>query len=421
VQMMTGIKRRQTKKEALIFSFKIYSHFIKNAKIIYLKEITTFVLSIFIKKSNIFKPMTTLLKFCLLFFILTANSTKAQEQKKFKIHTIAFYNLENLFDTINDPNKFDESSPIMELKSNRYEAYKKKVRNMASVLADIGQDVSKNAPAIIGVCEIENQEVLEDVINDSVLKDKNYGFVHYHSPDARGIDVALLYQKQLFAPINTSSHELKIYDNITRKRVYTRDQLLVSGNLEGELIHVIVSHWPSRSGGEAKSKYNRIAAAKLSKHLVDSLQVIDPYAKVFIMGDLNDDPTNTSLKNGLKTQKDRSKVNLKGIYNPFENFYKDGLGTTAYRDAWSLFDQIMLTKPLLEKDYSTFQFYKAGIFNKDYLITTKGTYKGYPFRSWSDAGFTGGFSDHFPVYVYVIKEVVPTVLSDISPKGRDDN
>lgn len=348
--------------------------------------------------------MIKLLKFCLV-FVMIHSSVKAQEQKKFKIHTFAFYNLENLFDTINDPYKFDESSPIMELKTNRHEVYQKKVKNMARVLADIGKDVSNNAPAIIGISEVENQEVVEDVINDSVLRDINYGIIHYHSPDARGIDVALLYQKEFFSPTSTSSHELKIYDNITRKRVYTRDQLLVSGYLEGELMHFIVNHWPSRSGGEAKSQYNRIAAAKLSKYLVDSLQVIDPYAKIFIMGDFNDNPNNTSIKKVLKTQKEKNNVDFKDIYNPYENVFKAGLGTTAYRDAWSLFDQIMFTKPLLEKDYTSFQFYKAGIFNKDYLITAKGTYKGYPFRSWSNGGFSGGFSDHFPVYIYVIKEI----------------
>jgi endonuclease/exonuclease/phosphatase family metal-dependent hydrolase len=329
----------------------------------------------------------------------------SQNQRTYKIHTVAFYNLENLFDTIDNPAKFDESSPIMELKFDRQDAYQKKVKNMARVLADIGRDVSNNAPVIIGVSEVENQEVLEDVINDSALRDSNYGIVHYHSPDARGIDVALLYQKQFFSPTSTSSHELKIYDNITRKRIYTRDQLLVSGYLDGELMHFIVTHWPSRSGGEAKSQYNRIAAAKLSKYLVDSLQVIDPYAKVFIMGDFNDNPNNASIKKVLKSQKDKNKVEFKGIYNPYENFFRNGLGTTAYRDAWSLFDQILFTKPLLGKDYDSFQFYKAGIFNKEYLTTPHGAYKGYPFRSWSDGGFSGGFSDHFPVYIHIIKDI----------------
>ncbi|WP_445734320.1 endonuclease/exonuclease/phosphatase family protein [Mariniflexile sp.] len=331
-----------------------------------------------------------------------------QEKKSYKIHTIAFYNLENLFDAVNDPNKLDESSPIMELKTNREEIYKKKVKNMARVIADVGLEVTNNAPAIIGISEVENREVVEDVINDPLLRDKNYGIVHYDSPDLRGIDVALLYQKKLFKPISTSSHELKIYDQSTRKRMYTRDQLLVSGELEGDLIHIIVNHWPSRSGGEEKSAPNRKAAANLCKHLVDSLQVIDPYAKVFILGDLNDNPTDSSIKEGLKTENNRKNVGLKGIYNPYENYFKDGLGTTAYRDAWSLFDQIMLTKPLLEKDYTSFRFYKANIYNKNYLMDKSGTYKGYPKRSFSYGGFTDGFSDHFPVYVYVIKESSPS-------------
>ena len=346
------------------------------------------------------------LKFiCFVLFLSLLLKVNGQQKKLFKIHTIAFYNLENLFDTINDPTKFDEASPIMELNTNRSDIYKKKVHNMARVISDIGLDDTHNSPAILGVSEVENREVLEDLVNDTLLRDKDYGIIHYHSPDARGIDVALLYQKKLFTPISTSSHELKIYDDATRNRVYTRDQLLVSGNLEGDLIHLIVNHWPSRSGGEARSRPKRVAAAKLTKHLVDSLQVIDPYAKIFIMGDLNDDPTNESVRTVLQTEKDRDKVKFKGIYNPYENYFKDGLGTTAYRDAWSLFDQILLTKPLLEKDFSSFRLYKSGIYNKNYLIDKSGTYKGYPKRSWSYGGFTDGFSDHFPVYVYVVKEV----------------
>ena len=327
------------------------------------------------------------------------------QDKKFKIHTVAFYNLENLFDTINDPSKFDEYSPMMELKTNREAAYKKKISNMARVISEIGKDITHNSPAILGVCEVENKTVLEDVINDSLLIQKDYGIVHFNSPDIRGIDVALLYQKKLFTPLNTSSHTLRLFDEQDQKRIHTRDQLLVSGKLEDELIHVIVNHWPSRRGGEAKSRPKRVAAAKLTKRIVDSLQVINPYAKVFIMGDLNDNPNNVSVKSVLKAKNKKHKVGLKGIYNPFINFYKNGLGTTAYRDSWSLFDQIMITKPIVKNDYSSFRFYKSGIFNKRYLIHKTGTYKGYPFRSWSDGGFSHGFSDHFPVYMYIIKEV----------------
>lgn len=356
-------------------------------------------------KSICYIKMYSIRFICSILFLSMLTSVNAQE-KTFKIHTIAFYNLENLFDTINDPNKFDEFSPIMELKTNRAEVYKKKVSNMARVIADIGFDVTKNTPAIIGVSEAENREVLEDVVNDSLLVAKNYGIVHFDSPDARGIDVALLYQKNIFTLTFTSTHVLKIYDDQNQKRIYTRDQLLVSGKLEDELIHIIVNHWPSRRGGEARSRPKRIAAAKLNKRIVDSLQAINPYAKIFIMGDLNDNPTNASVKTVLNAQKDRNKVGLKGIYNPMTNFYSNGVGTNAYRDNWNLFDQIMISKPLLEKEYSSYRFYKAGIFNKPYLIHSKGKYKGYPFRSFSNGNFTGGFSDHFPVYIYVIKEVV---------------
>ena len=336
-------------------------------------------------------------------FLSAAINLNAQD-KKFKIHTIAFYNLENLFDTINDPQKFDEYSPIMGLKTNREEAYQQKIRNMARVISEIGTSVTKNSPVILGVCEVENKSVLEDIVNDSLLIEKNYGIIHHDSPDARGIDVALLYQKKLFTPIKTNTYELKIYDDKDGKRITTRDQLVVSGQLENDLLNIIVNHWPSRRGGEARSRPKRMAAAKLNRRILDSIQNQDPYAKVFIMGDMNDNPNNPSLKDALRTQRKRKKVGFKGLYNPYEKFFRDGLGTTAYRDNWSLFDQIIISKPLLETDYSSFRYYKAGIFNKNYLITANGKYKGYPFRSWNDSGFSNGYSDHFPVYVYVIKE-----------------
>lgn len=347
-----------------------------------------------------------LIKTLLLLIVFTSFfNVNAQDKKRFKIHTVAFYNLENLFDTINDPLKYDEASPIMELKANRSEIYKKKIKNMARVISNIGTDMVNNSPALIGVCEIENRKVLEDLVNDPLLLSKDYGIVHFEGPDRRSIDVALLYQKALFQLVESSSHELLIYDDLTRKRVFTRDQLLVSGKLDGDLIYIIVNHWPSRSGGEARSRSKRVGAAKLNKRIIDSLQSINPYAKILTMGDLNDDPTNESVKKVLKAKKDKKKVPLKGIYNPFEKMFAEkGYGTTAYRDAWSLFDQIMVTKPLIETDYTSYRFWKAGIYNKSYLSNKRGRWEGYPFRSFANGGFTNGFSDHFPVYVYLIKE-----------------
>ena len=339
----------------------------------------------------------------LLFFFVS--KIEAQNKRTFKVHTIAFYNVENLFDTINDTTKFDERSPMMELKTARQEIYKKKVQNMADVISKIGAKTSNNSPAVIGICEVENRAVIEDLANDPALVSKNYGIVHYDSPDERGIDVALMYQKALFRPLSSSAHQTKLRDNSSDGRDYTRDVLLVSGYLEEDLIHVLVNHWPSRSGGEARSRSKREAAAAVNKRLVDSLQMDDPYAKIFVMGDLNDNPTNSSLKKVLKTKGDKRNVDFKELFNPMESFFKKGLGSNAYRDAWSLFDQIIVSKPLLEEDYSSFRFYKAGIFNAQFLITKKGQYKGYPFRSFSWGGFTGGYSDHFPVFVHVIKEI----------------
>lgn len=341
----------------------------------------------------------------LLLAIISLN-TIAQEKRNFKIHTIAFYNVENLFDTINDINKNDEASPIMEIKFNRSEIYKKKVKNMASVIADIGSDLVNKSPSIVGLSEVENRNVIEDLLNNKHLSNKNYDIVHYDSPDERGIDVGLIYNKDVFKVNSTKSHELIIYDNKSSKRNYTRDQLVVSGLLDNELIHLIVNHWPSRSGGEERSRAGRMAAAELNKKIIDSLQNKYKNAKIITMGDFNDDPHDDSMKKILNAKKYIEDVKTNGIYNPMEVILSDqGIGSNAYRDVWQLFDQILVTEPFLNKKYDSYQFYKAGIFNKSYLINKAGRYKGYPFRSFSWGSFTDGYSDHLPSYIYLIKEI----------------
>ena len=333
-------------------------------------------------------------------------NTIAQEKRNFKIHTIAFYNVENLFDTINDINKNDEASPIMEIKFNRSEIYKKKVENMAQVIADIGTDLINKSPSIVGLSEVENRNVIEDLINHEYLSNEDYKIVHYDSPDERGIDVGLIYNNNVFKVNSTKSHELIIYDNKSSKRNYTRDQLVVSGLLDNELIHIIVNHWPSRSGGEERSRAGRMAAAELNKKIIDSLQNKYKNAKIITMGDFNDDPHDDSMKKILNAKKYIEDVKTNGIYNPMEVILSDqGIGSNAYRDVWQLFDQILVTEPFLNKKYDSYQFYKAGIFNKSYLINKAGRYKGYPFRSFSWGSFTGGYSDHLPPYIYLIKEI----------------
>ena len=341
----------------------------------------------------------------LLFTILFIFSNAVFGQKNYQIKTIAFYNLENLFDTINDPNKNDEASPIMSIKNRRSYIYKKKLNNMAKVLSEIGIEEAKNTAAIIGVSEIENRKVLEDLINTNYLKGENYSIIQYDSPDRRGIDVALLYQKKYFKPIHHETFELKLWDE-NGFRVFTRDQLLVSGYLDDELIHIIVNHWPSRRGGEEKSRFKREKAAYLNTQIIEQIKLTDSNPKIIIMGDLNDDPTNSSLKTVLKTKAKKADVKEGDIYNPMEDMFKRGQNTLVYRDNINLFDQIMFTSALLTttKDYSTYKMYKTKIFNPEYLTTQKGKYKGYPYRSFAGNRFIGGYSDHYPVYMYLIKE-----------------
>ena len=341
--------------------------------------------------------------FTLSFMLLILLNLTAQENKRnFKIHTVAFYNLENLFDTINDVNKNDEASPIMEIRFNRGKIYREKVSNMAEVVSQIGYDVTKRPPSILGICEVENRTVVEDLISDEKLRKYNYGIVHYESPDDRGIDVGLIYNKDVFKVKNSNSHDVFITGNNSSKRRNTRDQLVVSGHLDGELMHFIVNHWPSRGADETK----RIAAAEVNNFIIDSLRNKYESPKIITMGDFNDDPFDKSIKKILGAKKNINDVKKNDLYNPFETILVDeGVGSNAYRDKWQLFDQIILSKPFLDKNYKDYQLFKAGVFNKSFLINKKGKFKGYPFRSFSYGTFTGGYSDHLPPYIYLLKEI----------------
>ncbi|REG99053.1 endonuclease/exonuclease/phosphatase family protein [Flavobacterium aquicola] len=364
----------------------------------------------------------TYLYLLLLFVILKCNA----QTKAFVIHTVAFYNFENCYDTINDPMTNDDEWTPAGTQHWNSKKYYHKLENLARVLSEIGSAENPNAPTFIGGAEIENRDVLEDLIKQPKLIDKNYGIIHFDSPDKRGIDVALLYQKKQFQPTSFSNIPLYVYKktqpvkdaeknesaenletediiqvNSNNHRVYTRDQLLVTGFLNGEEIHIIVNHWPSRAGGEKKSSPFRESAGALNRKIIDSLQRINPNAKIITMGDLNDSPFNNSVKKALGAKGKIQDTGTFGIYNPFEEMANKGLGTIAFRDAWDIFDQVMVSESLLQKDYKTFQYWKAGIYNKPFLIQKSGKYKGYPLRhSLTEIGF----SDHFPAYIYLIRE-----------------
>ena len=256
-----------------------------------------------------------------LFLVLVAGISHSQAQeKKFKIHTVAFYNVENLFDTINQSNYDEEYLPQNGYTSKKY---KQKLNNLGRVIAQIGtNDQQKESPTILGVCEVENKGVLEDLVKNYQIAGKDYGVVHFDSPDKRGIDVGFLYQKKFFKPTSYINVPLYVYQNkvdiskkeekegeeadkanvnfdAVSKRIYTRDQLLVTGLLDGEEVHFIVNHWPSRSGGEKRSSPYREAAGRLNRKIMDSLFKINPNAKIITMGDLNDGAYNKSVKEGI--------------------------------------------------------------------------------------------------------------------------
>ncbi len=339
---------------------------------------------------------------CLL--VLISTSLHGQKSKTYTIRTIAFYNLENLFDTQNDTLTFDDDHTP----EGRYhwtpELYQKKIGNMTRVLSQIGQDVSKTSPDIIGLCELENKRVLEDLIAHPSLRDKDYGIVHFDSPDMRGIDVALLYKKASYIPSSFKSHRLLLFNDLG-ERIYTRDQLVVGGTMDQEVVHFIVNHWPSRRGGASKSQPNRIKAALLNKRIIDSIQELDPDAKIIAMGDLNDDPIDDSLKSILRTKGEVQQLDSLSLYNPMEKMFRKGVGSLAYRDKWSLFDQFFMTPNLVNESKEELSFWKAGIYSPSFLKTSKGKFKGYPLRTHSGGSYTGGYSDHFPAYIFLVKEV----------------
>ena len=331
---------------------------------------------------------------------------------------IGFYNFENLFDTINDPETRDEE--FTPEGANRYNSkvYWDKLQRLSRVISEIGIEEQKGmklpkhyGPSILGVAEIENRLVLEDFVKQEKLAYRNYDIVHYNSPDRRGVDVALLYNPKHFEVLQSKPIELDMMDS-EGKRVYTRDILWVKGLLLGEEIHVFVGHWPSRRGGEERSAPLREFAARRCRQFIDSLKTIDPKVKTIVMGDLNDDPTNRSILEILRAQGDHAKLQEGDMFNPFYQHYKRGIGTHAFNDAWGLFDQIILSQGWLA-DENTWHFvpskaklglYKwARVYKPAYLIETEGRYKGYPKRSFSFSTYNYGYSDHFPTYIFLFR------------------
>jgi len=332
----------------------------------------------------------------LLLFSLSGN---AQEKKKYALYSAAFYNLENLFDCTHDAGKDDNEYLPGGINGWDSTKYVSKLKNMAQVISQFARDKQPEGPAFIGVAEVENRRVLEDLIKEPALAPSGYQIVHYEGPDKRGIDCGLIYNPALF---QVTASKLDLYVNPNDTVHKTRGFLIVSGILANEKVTVIVNHWPSR-GADSPA---RILAGKQVRVIKDSLLRENPASKVIIMGDMNDDPMDASMSEALGAKREIKDVEDGGLYNPWWNtLVVKGMGTLTYRGKWNLFDQIVLSSNLLGDDRSTLKFCQNEIFYRDFMIQQDGKYKGSPKRTFGSGVWLNGYSDHLPTIVYLIKEV----------------
>ena len=335
--------------------------------------------------------------------IPAAMHAQAPQKRGLQVAGIAFYNLENLFDTIpNNPRGRDvEFTPDGQRQWNGAK-YWSKIHNLGRAIASFTSKTTPNGPAIIGVSEIENRSVLEDLVKDPQIANWNLQICHHDSPDHRGVDVGLLYNPRYFKVENVTNHTL------TEVGFATRDQMCVVGSLMGQKIAVIVNHWPSRLGGQEKSSPNREAAARLCLAISDSLWNVDPNIGVVIMGDLNDDPMDKSCAKVIGGKRNIKDAKPHGFYNAFWDLLDKGIGTLAYKSSWNLFDQIIISGNLAngeKEDGSAWHFWRAEVLNRDFLKDTEGSRQGYPLRTYSAGVFLNGYSDHFPTEVFLRRYV----------------
>ena len=309
------------------------------------------------------------------------------------LYTVAFYNLENLFDTLNDPETLDDDfTPGTEMDWNE-KRYNKKLKKLGQIISQIGYAETTHPPVLLGVAEVENETVLKGLVNSTFLKNKNYGYAHFDSPDERGIDTALLFRKDYFEVLHKEPIPLLV-NNEAGVRDLTRDILYVKGKLENEIVHILVNHWPSRRDGAEKTSYKRVAAALKNRELVSKITAENAHAKIIVMGDFNDDPQSESAKTLVGTD----------LYNTVELLLTKYAGSLNHQHTWNLFDQIVVSNNFLQQHENDFQFEESKIFNLKELQEYKGKFKGNPFRTYAGPHYLGGLSDHFPVFaIFSIK------------------
>lgn len=328
-------------------------------------------------------------------------------------YVIGFYNLENLFDTYHDEGKNDYEF-LPDGANNWTEAkYQKKLSNMASVIRAM-HDENKAWHAVLGISEVENRHVIEDLVSEPAIAEANYQIAHYDGPDRRGVDVALLYRPEVFKfeesqsiPYDFNSTAIKFSLDKTQQELFrTRDILMVRGTIDGEMFAFFVTHLPSRIGGKSNDLRSR-GAEIIYEH---AMALMDKYPgiKIVVMGDMNDNPTDDSMAIYLHGRRDISEVGERDFFDPFWSMLDAGYGSLAYRGEWSIFDIIMVNEPLVNAPKGSLRIipivkkkYYGRVFHKPFMVQDSGQYKDTPFRTFSNGAFIGGYSDHFPTYIVI--------------------
>ncbi|MDN3641507.1 endonuclease [Lutimonas halocynthiae] len=299
---------------------------------------------------------------------------------------IAFYNLENLFDPLENDNTLDKDFTPDGIYNWDDIKYRQKIDNLANTISKIGLIRSETPPVLIGVCEVENESCLEDLIQSEALKSYDYGYVFHKSSDKRGIHVALLYQKKHFQITDDKAISVNFEPQIDGES--TRDIIHVSGLLFRKPIHLILNHWPSRTDGTSKTNHKRMSASIVVQNIIEEIKKEEEEAKIIIMGDFNDEPLSESLQAYAE----------KGFFNPMEIFQKLKKGSVKFKGKWIMFDQILFNNQLSEANW--FDYQSTQIYVEPCLIQKSGRYRGSPKRTFLGSYYQGGYSDHFPVFIY---------------------
>ena len=296
------------------------------------------------------------------------------------IFSIGFYNLENLFDPLHAEHTRDtDYTPAGHFRWDEAK-YFNKIRNLSKAISRIGAGRAPAPPVILGLCEVENASCLEDLVKDKSLESFNYGFVHFESPDPRGIDTALLYRKDAFKVLNAKAHRIEL------KTENTRDILSVEGELYGERLNVLVNHWPSKVKGNKQSKIKRDVTSRKMAAVIDEILRQNETANIISIGDFNEQPAHKSISKYLSQE----------FFNPMLELAEQDQGSVRHRGKWMMLDQILISQGL--KNSETIRYESTYVGKAPYLLQEKGRRKGAPLRTYLGSFHLGGYSDHLPVY-----------------------